>query len=206
MYRTDGSTSRLRTDWDRRIHPDDTEKAVKYYTQAVISGEGYTEPIEMRLFGPGDAIIDITYELQAERNSAGDCTGFVGVFSDVSSLRRLENERVSMEQARREEAEHNRQLQEHFIDVTCHELRNPLNAISNSAELLGESLERMNKLIENNPDLKEVLAPLSADMQDDVEAVETILLSSRHQKRIADGTLAGSDLCAPRYSLTRSLS
>ena len=45
-----------------------------------------------------------------------DKTGFVGVFSDVSMLRKLERERVGLEQTRREEAEHNRQLQEHFID------------------------------------------------------------------------------------------
>ena len=175
------------TGWAARIHPEDVEKASRFYQRAVETGEAYEEPVEMRLLGQDDAIIDITYELQAERNPAGECTGFVGVFSDVSSLRRLEHDRMAAEQARREEAEQNRQLQEHFIDITCHELRNPLSSILNSAEMLGESLQRMSKLVDENPQLKEVMAPLANDMQDDMEAVETILISSRHQKRIADG-------------------
>lgn len=100
---------------------------------------------------------------------------------------------------RREEAENNRQLQEHFIDVTCHELRNPLNAISNSAELLGESLRRMQEREREwakIPVLQALLEPMKADLQEDMEAVETILLSSRHQKRIADDVLHVSKISA----------
>lgn len=43
-------------------------------------------------------------------------TGFVGVFSDVSMLRKLEKERIALESSRREEAETARRLQEEFID------------------------------------------------------------------------------------------
>lgn len=38
-----------------------------------------------------------------------------------------------------------------------------------------------------DPVLFAAIAPMEADIKDDLEAVETILLSSRHQKRIADG-------------------
>lgn len=65
-----------------------------------------------------------------------------------------------------------------------------MNAISNSAELLGESLNRFfsrYKEMQTDPALRTAIAPLEADIKDDLEAVETILLSSRHQKRIADG-------------------
>lgn len=196
--------SYLESGWATRIHPDDLAMATKYYQHAVETGESYPYPIEMRLLGHGDTIVDITYELQAERSVTGECIGFVGVFSDVSMLRKLERERVALEQSRREEAEQNRQLQEHFIDargmrcrrlnlltffsqVTCHELRNPLNAISNSAELLGESLNRFLANIDANAQLQEVLGPVKSDLREDLDAVETILLSSRHQKRIADG-------------------
>jgi hypothetical protein len=106
------------TGWAERIHPDDVQNAGKYYNHAVETGSSYPYPIEMRLLGPGNAIVDITYELQAEKNATGDCIGFVGVFSDVSNLRKLERERVALEKSRREEAETNRQLQEHFIDVS----------------------------------------------------------------------------------------
>lgn len=102
--------------WGDRIHPEDLERASATYSTAIETGRGYDRPIEMRLLGPNDTIIDITYELQAERNPVGDAVGFVGVFSDVSVLKQLEKERVSLEQRRREEAEQNRQLQEEFID------------------------------------------------------------------------------------------
>ena len=164
----------------------------------------------MRLLSFGDQIVEIMYELRAELTPDGECTGFVGVFSDVSVLRALERERISLEQARRQEAEEMRQQQETFIgrgwalivrempsltslhvttDVICHELRNPLNAIYNSAELLGDSLRRMTQLGQSQPELQAVFVPLEADLKEDIDAVETILLSSRHQKRIADDVL-----------------
>jgi signal transduction histidine kinase len=80
----------------------------------------------------------------------------------------------------------------YLLLYSCHELRNPLNAISNSAELLAESLNRfVSRQLEwkKDPVLAQALSSLEADMQEDLEAVETILLSSRHQKRIADGKL-----------------
>lgn len=101
--------------WGERIHPDDLASAIGYYTEAIDSGESYSHPIEMRLLSWGDEIVETTYELRAESGSAGECIGFVGVFSDVTVLRKLERERISTEQARRQEAEENRQQQETFI-------------------------------------------------------------------------------------------
>ena len=105
----------------------------------------------MRLLGPGNAIVDITYELQAEKNATGDCIGFVGVFSDVSNLRKLERERVALEKSRREEAETNRQLQEHFIDVSRHpsdsrDLQLILHRCSGDMSRIAESTERYQQL------------------------------------------------------------
>lgn len=71
------------------------------YLATVESGRGYDHPVEMRLIAPDGTVTDITYELQAERGSMGDCTGFVGVFSDVSSLRKLERDRMALERQRR---------------------------------------------------------------------------------------------------------
>lgn len=45
--------------------------------------------------------MDFSYDLQAETDEEGNCTGFVGVFSDVTALRRLERERVDLERGRR---------------------------------------------------------------------------------------------------------
>lgn len=71
------------------------------YMATVESGRGYDHPVEMRLVAEDGTVTDITYELQAERSTMGDCTGFVGVFSDVSSLRKLERDRMALERQRR---------------------------------------------------------------------------------------------------------
>lgn len=92
---------RMIVGWEHRIHPDDREKAKAAYLATVETGQGYEHPVEMRLIAPDGTITDITYELQAERSSLGDCTGFVGVFSDVSTLRRLERDRMALERQRR---------------------------------------------------------------------------------------------------------
>lgn len=42
--------------------------------------------------------------------------GWVGVFSDVSNLRRLERVNLEVERVRAEEAERNRVLHERFLD------------------------------------------------------------------------------------------
>jgi signal transduction histidine kinase len=115
------------------------------------------------------------------------------VWSDVSALRRLQRLTVEAERAHAQEAERNRELQEQFIDITCHELRNPLNAIYNSAALLGESLSRietsLNILQDMNADL--ALHPefekINAELQEDIDSANTIVLCARHQKRITDG-------------------
>jgi signal transduction histidine kinase len=138
----------------------------------------------------------IIYDLQPEFSSdtAGQLLGWVGVWSDVTALRSLQRFSVEAERAHTREAERNRELQEQFIDITCHELRNPLNAIYNSAALLGESLARIDTALEalrvreegkaaHQPEFEQI----HAEVQEDIDNANTIVLCARHQKRITDG-------------------
>jgi hypothetical protein len=45
-------------------------------------------------------------------------SGWIGVWSDVSALRRLQHKHVEIERAHAQQAERDRQLQEQFIDIT----------------------------------------------------------------------------------------
>jgi signal transduction histidine kinase len=109
-------------------------------------------------------------------------------------LRALQRQAVEIERTHTAEAERNRELQEQFIDITCHELRNPLNAIYNSAALLGESLARIGtalKSFENvdgDDTLKSQLAVIKTELMEDIDSASTIVLCARHQKRITDGS------------------
>jgi len=76
-------------------------------------------------------------------------------------------------------------LAERFIDMTCHELRNPLSAILQYAELILDRMgDHKTKATETVGDLADTI----------VEACNTIVLCTAHQKRIIDDILVTSKL------------
>jgi signal transduction histidine kinase len=120
----------------------------------------------------------------------------------VSSLRKLQREVVEVERAHAAEADRSRELQEQFIDITCHELRNPLNAIYNSAALLGESLVKIDMKLNAMKDMDDAerlstFKTIHAEILEDIESANTIVFCARHQKRITDGAL----LCLALFSV-----
>ncbi|KND04770.1 PAS domain S-box protein [Spizellomyces punctatus DAOM BR117] len=90
-----------------------------------------------------------------EYDEAGNPVGHIGTCTDVTERKRLEKERLDVlemaekyQRRRAEEAEAVKKQQELFIDMTCHELRNPLNGIYHNADLLHESLEKVQKEVD----------------------------------------------------------
>lgn len=56
----------------------------------------------------------------------------------MSAYKELEKMKRAEEvlQQRVEDAEHHKKQQEMFVDMICHEIRNPLNGITNNMELI----------------------------------------------------------------------
>lgn len=80
-----------------------------------------------------------------------------------------------------------------------------MNAIQHSAELLGESLKRFNEREPIQPHLSPAeRAQFEAELAEDQEAVNTIVLCARHQKRIADDVLHISKLNGNLITLAKS--
>ncbi|OQO11760.1 hypothetical protein B0A48_03487 [Cryoendolithus antarcticus] len=89
-----------------------------------------------------------------------------------------------------EEAVELKRQQENFIDITSHEMRNPLSAILQcSDEIIGSLTELRAKHSSSNsrPITEEMLASC-------LDAAQTINLCSQHQKRIVDDILTLSKL------------
>ncbi|KAI9089987.1 hypothetical protein DFS34DRAFT_379627 [Phlyctochytrium arcticum] len=91
-------------------------------------------------------------ETMVEYDHSGNPVAHIGTLTDVTERKKLERERLDAlqmaerhQRKRAEEAEMLKQQQELFIDMTCHELRNPLNGIYHNADLLQESLERVQR-------------------------------------------------------------
>lgn len=107
----------------------------------------------------------------------GVVSSIMGCMTDVSQFKWAE----AVQAKSAEEARKARERQTEFIDVVSHELRNPLSAITQSADDIAQSLQALQGF-DGSQDLKAVLAS-------NLEAAESILLCAGHQRRIVDDVL-----------------
>ncbi|KAI5196054.1 hypothetical protein AUEXF2481DRAFT_27058 [Aureobasidium subglaciale EXF-2481] len=86
--------------------------------------------------------------------------------------------------------------QENFIDMTSHEIRNPLSAVILSADSVTQTLSQIQDLIKASVTKNASIDPHSlTELLDDIaESVDTISSCSMHQKRISDDILSLSKL------------
>ncbi|KAG7451020.1 uncharacterized protein BT62DRAFT_1000253 [Guyanagaster necrorhizus] len=92
-------------------------------------------------------------------------------------------------------------LQETFIDIVSHELRNPLSAIVQSAELLSSSIARLQDILDtlqsmnSNHDADKLFEESNVELKDTNHAVSSVALCARHQTIIAAYAIfSGADL------------
>ncbi|GAB1311705.1 Peroxide stress-activated histidine kinase mak1 [Madurella fahalii] len=152
------------------------------------------------------------------RTADGVIQSFTGCLSDVS----LQKWQLDWEKARKEEAIESKRQHENFIDMTSHEMRNPLSAIIHCADAITATLTRVQQLLGHgvygdgaNVSGKDLggSAP-SANPDDDwrsevrglvesgIENAETIVSCAQHQKRIVDDILTMSKLDSNLLAIT----
>jgi len=111
-----------------------------------------------------------------------------------------------VQKRRTDEAIEAKRQQENFIDITSHEIRNPLGAVMHCADLIQSSLTDMAHLSGTN------ISCLPLDQRShynelrdgSVEAVNTILSCSMHMKRMIDDILTLSKLDSRLLTITPS--
>ncbi|KAF2154476.1 hypothetical protein K461DRAFT_285782 [Myriangium duriaei CBS 260.36] len=127
-----------------------------------------------------------------EIDNDGNISGWIGVLLDVSQLKWAER----VQELRMQEAVEAKRQQENFIDMTSHEIRNPLGAVVHCADSILASMVDLEALT------KEVCAALSPRKmkqlldiyESSFDAVNTIISCSTHQRRIVDDVLTWSKL------------
>lgn len=124
-----------------------------------------------------------------EQNADGSLKSIFGCITDISSQKWAE--RVQIE--RREEAVERKRQQENFIDITSHEMRNPLSAILQCADQIANSITAFN--VRN-------VSEVEALLESCLDAANTINLCASHQKRIVDDVLTLSKLDSSLLSVT----
>ncbi|KAF8863038.1 putative histidine kinase M3YPp [Acephala macrosclerotiorum] len=125
-------------------------------------------------------IIAAAYPEQAED---GTVTGILGCLTDISRQKWMEG----FQTRRMLEAVELKRQQENFIDMTSHEMRNPLSAIVQCADWIVTSL------LEFQGDSKNVTIPREV-VDGYADAAQTVVLCAQHQKRIIDDILTLSKL------------
>ncbi|KAK6596286.1 hypothetical protein QC760_006210 [Botrytis cinerea] len=108
----------------------------------------------------------------------GEVQSIMACFTDISELKWAE----AAEARNAEEARAAKRQQEEFIDVVSHEMRNPLSAIFQCADMISNSYKDL-----SHTKAVEIL-------KSNVEAARTIAMCASHQKRIVDDVLTLSKL------------
>ena len=143
----------------------------------------------------GQAWVSIMY--LPEYDESGILSRIMSTCTDISHSQFSEH----LQRKRLEEAIEAKRRTEAFIDITSHEIRNPLGATVHCADLLQDSFVDMRKLVDtlakagkNDESQQNTIARLQEHLTSGVDAVETILSCSMHQKRVTDDILSLSKL------------
>lgn len=140
----------------------------------------------------GDNTIDTWVLMSAypEKNPDGSLKSIFGCITDISSQKWAEK----VQDQRREEAVELKRQQENFIDITSHEMRNPLSAILQCADQIASNITTF----EAHTVKKEIEQLLEGCL----DAANTINLCASHQKRIVDDILTLSKLDSNLLAVT----
>ncbi|KAH9813703.1 hypothetical protein DFH28DRAFT_1128359 [Melampsora americana] len=145
------------------------------------------------------------YELSPFYDEMKVFAGCLGSTTDVTARKESERRQLEAAEARARDAEESKRQQEAFIDMTSHEIRNPLHGIHQAAELLHTSLRSIyDNLVEDEDEeaddraerslSKSELDWFKQELEEDIDAVESIQLCASHQSRIADDIINVSKL------------
>ncbi|KAK7550432.1 hypothetical protein IWX49DRAFT_556445 [Phyllosticta citricarpa] len=111
----------------------------------------------------------------------------VGSATDITAVKWAEG----IQKRRMEDALEAKRQQENFIDVTSHEMRNPLSAIMISADDIITSLRSLERNAMN----------FETIVKNSIDAAQTVLHCCQHQKRIVDDILTISKLDSGLFSI-----
>ncbi|KAF2665644.1 hypothetical protein BT63DRAFT_391916 [Microthyrium microscopicum] len=183
--------------WTNDVHPDSVEDTKKYWDK-IVNLEGqqtfevqYKKPWKPSNLSDDSIYLDRTWVIASaypEISEEGELTAILGCITDISTWKWVDQ----LQSQRLKEAIELKRQQENFLDITSHEMRNPLNAILHCA---AELVDLLSGIIASTPERALVIS-------DCLDASRTIVYCGRHQKRIIDDVLTLSKLDSNLLSIT----
>ncbi|KAF3033086.1 hypothetical protein E8E12_003379 [Didymella heteroderae] len=125
-----------------------------------------------------------------EKDESGQLKSVFGSITNISPQKWAEG----FQKRKMEEAVELKRQQENFIDITSHEMRNPLSAILQCADEISTTLGEFRQ-----SGLQTIEPGIVADS---IDAAQTIALCAQHQKRIVDDVLTLSKLDSAMLMVT----
>ncbi|KAH4933297.1 hypothetical protein HBI88_052490 [Parastagonospora nodorum] len=183
-------------DWTSRIYQDDLEAVTidSHIVMQVNKLHTFSFRVKKLWTGPDDLSTPtwVLATATAHRDKDGQVVSVMGTLTDVSQLKWAE----AIQRSRVEEALESKRQQENFIDMTSHEMRNPLSAMVQCADSISSALAEMEAAINDNalttqPSLQTKIKDLVGTS---IDAIDTIQACATHQKRIVDDILTLSKL------------
>ncbi|KAL2070764.1 hypothetical protein VTL71DRAFT_13790 [Oculimacula yallundae] len=173
--------------WMETIHNDSMKSIQEGWK--IMTEEGIPWSAELQLKKPwydnvtGDKVDSWIIAACQPEFSDGKLKTVMGSITDISRIKWAEN----LQARRLLEAEETRRAQNNFIDITSHEMRNPLSAILQCADGISSSLTDI-------IDVSNLNAEITASIKESIANAETIQLCAQHQKSIVDDILTISKL------------
>ncbi|KAF2839264.1 hypothetical protein M501DRAFT_933958 [Patellaria atrata CBS 101060] len=124
----------------------------------------------------------VLFSAYPEKYEEGMLKSVFGSITNISQQKWAEG----FQKRKMEEAVELKRQQENFIDITSHEMRNPLSAILQCADEISSSLTEFRST--NSTTISDEL------ISSNIDAAQTIALCAQHQKRIVDDVLTLSKL------------
>ncbi|KAG9953342.1 putative histidine kinase HHK19p, partial [Aureobasidium melanogenum] len=184
-------------DWTNIVYEEDIELVRSTWAKVFSTNEPTTAQFRLRRsWADGNGVtigpVWVTVNALPEYNEDGTIKGLIGTMLDISALKFAE----MVQQMKAQEALEAKRQSSNFIDMTSHEIRNPLGAVFHCSDAAQETLADMTVLANKLASTAEskIGQQLHELIASGVDSVSTIISCSQHQKRIVDDILVLSKL------------
>ncbi|GAA5988801.1 hypothetical protein JCM11641_004857 [Rhodosporidiobolus odoratus] len=196
--------------WEENVHPEDHDRVVGAWRNAVKLRESLV--IQFR-WANGHAVL---VQVKPNNSNSDELTGWIGITAQrraEEAVLQVAKEREGQAKREAEMAEESRKAaveekkqQELLIDVTSHEIRNPISAILQNSDFTRSSLRDLRALLIDLKSRKKLPAELDGkvldDLEEDIEALDSITECGQAQERIANDILGLAQIQLSKYSIT----
>ncbi|GAA5868815.1 hypothetical protein JCM3774_003906 [Rhodotorula dairenensis] len=200
--------------WVDAMHPDDKEWVIESWAKSLETLQPFSARFRWKY---GDTCLT---EAVPNNSDPSKVTGWIASVTNVTAQTRAEEELIKLSKEREERAKRDveeaqertriaieeKRQQELLIDVTSHEIRNPISAVLQNAEVTRTSLQSIRATLEQLKKKDALPAQLGEDvlhdLEEDIEALDAISECGMAQERIANDILGLAQLQLNKYSVT----